>query len=82
MRVVRSFVAQLPRLRAQESLLEAARTGIGSGTLRKDARRGFLRDWERMASGQGGDARPRYIGQRLMSMGLPLEVVPPSGPNA
>ena len=54
--IVRSSIAMLPRLQAEESILAVNRTALGSGSLAKDDARALSRTWSKAAN--GGQEQP------------------------
>ncbi len=74
------YLDAMPRLRAQENMALATAVGMGSGTLKDDARRKISRDWERLA-GHGEPARRAMtkdeVIKRALAAGLAVEVRKP-----
>ena len=48
-RIVEQFVAAMPRLQAQESLIRATEGAVGSGNLKKGEASRIMRGWESQA---------------------------------
>jgi hypothetical protein len=55
--LINSYIEMLPRLQAEESLLEVARIGIGTGSMEKQMRSKIHRQWVRDAQ----SARERHL---------------------
>lgn len=72
----------LPRLRAEESLLESNRTALGSGVLSREDASKLGSRWERVANNQGGPTAQRATPQVLGAMGIGVRRVatPPPEP--
>ena len=57
--LLNAYSAQLPRLRAEESLLAAERTAVGTGSLKKGEGRRILAGWQRQTDQRPPVVRPR-----------------------
>jgi hypothetical protein len=76
--LLRSHLAALPRLEAEESLLEAERIAVGSATLKPAPRGEVLAAWRDQA-GVKVVRRPRdraAHGAQLAAAGIGIRVVP------
>jgi len=74
-RLLRPFLVMMPRLKAEESLLEVKRTALGSTTkIEPLDRRRIIGDWQRAA--EGPRSKPNFI-QQLQAFGVPVVKVPP-----
>ena len=69
-RDVRRCLRMIPVLRAEESLLTAARVAVGSGVMKRADARALQRQWERRTGRPSRRDRPRLIPPRWPRSGL------------
>lgn len=76
--IVKAFGRMLPRIEAEESLLEAERVGVGSRAVPRDTIRSATGRWRRTAYPAHTRARaPRATPDTLPALGIGYQVVPP-----
>jgi hypothetical protein len=78
--LLRELSAQLPRLAAAESLRRTAEIAAGTGSLKPDAQRRILGDWQRLAARDRRETVARGRGPAefeaaMATLGVPIEKV-------
>ena len=68
--IVKAFLAMAPRLRAEESQIEATRAAMGSGFIPADTKRAIERTWAEEAAGHRDAARPTAAGLAGIGIGV------------
>lgn len=76
--MVKASLRMIPRLVAEESLLEAHRIAYGTGSLEKDAARATWRQWQD-AAGMERRRPPRATTETLAALGIGVHQVPVTG---
>ena len=79
--MVKASLRMIPRLVAEESLLEAHRIAYGTGSLEKAAARDTYRQWQ-AAAGIERRRPPRATADTLAALGIGVHRVPVTGQSA
>ncbi len=72
--VFHAAIEKMPQLEAEESMLTANRTAIGTGSVEADAARRMTAAWERAANGGRRPLVAKATPEMLRSMGIGLHV--------
>lgn len=67
--LLNAYVAELPRISAHESLLEAQRVAVGSGRMKRSERRRIVGSWQRLSDQARPALRPRTRAQAAAMAG-------------
>lgn len=79
MRVLRAHVRQLPALLADQALRFSQAVAVGSGTLKPNAARSQIADWQREAAGAPKVERPKTqtdLRSRAAALGIAVIIEP------
>lgn len=68
-------MTMLPRLSAEESIAQATRVAVGTGSLKDDDRRRVTRAWERAAEGDRRPPAQKATAQQLAAIGIAVKQV-------